>query len=301
MDEALSLSSYLVFNTVAKSGNISAAAKELVLSQPAVSRSLKKLEDGLSVKLFVRNSRGVRLTSEGELLYAHTRTAFDSLQAAESTLRQGHTEGVGAISLGVSDYLCKNFATPLLRSFLLKYPKVKFDIHTGSSPELFRQVEDGALEAALICRPLSVHRLEYWETADIRDIFVAAPTYLDTYMSSFPTTGPGDIFGRATLLLPKSGSSSRNFINSALSAHLILPASITEVGDPDTALDLALSGLGLALVPYKAAEDSIKKGTLTEVPFPEELPPRSIGLVYKKTGTQTQVLNDLLKYTEEII
>lgn len=300
MDEALYLSSYLVFNTVARSGNISAAAKELVLSQPAVSRSLKKLEDGLSVKLFVRGSRGVRLTSEGELLYAHTRSAFDSLTAAENTLRQSHVEGVGAISFGISDYLCRHYASPLIKTFLQSSPKVKFDLHTGSSPELFRMVEDGALEAAIICRPLSVHRLEYLELSDITDIFVASPSYMEVCRSAFPTADPADIYGKAALLLPKSGTSSRSFINSAFSAHLLTPESITEVSDPDIALDLALSGLGIAFVPDKAAENALKKGTLIRVPFAEDLPPRSIGLVYKKTSIQTPVLSDFIRHINEV-
>ncbi len=295
MDEALSLSSYLVFNTVAKSGNISAAAKELVLSQPAVSRSLKKLEDGLAVKLFVRGSRGVRLTNEGELLYAHTRTAFDSITAAEHTLRQSAVSGSGVISFGISDYLCCHFGSPFIRSFLQANPRVKFDLHTGSSPELFRMVEDGALEAAIICRPLSVHRLEYLELADLQDIFVASPSYMDLIGSQHS----GSLFEKASLLLPKSGTASRSFVNSALASSLVTPSAITEVANPDVALDFALSGLGIAFVPAIAAESHIKKGTLERVPFIEELPTRSIGLIYQKTSTQTQVLDCIIKHAHE--
>ncbi len=295
MDEALSLSSYLVFNTVAKSGNISAAAKELVLSQPAVSRSLKKLEDGLAVKLFVRGSRGVRLTNEGELLYAHTRTAFDSITAAENTLRQASVSGFATISFGISDYLCRYFGSPFIKAFLQANPRIKFDLHTGSSPELFRMVEDGALEAAIICKPLSVHRLEYLELTELQDIFVASPSYMNL-VQSLPS---GDLFEKSALLLPKSGTASSNFLHSAFSSHLLSPSGITEVANPDLALDFALSGLGIAFVPLIAAEDAIKKGTLVRVPFVEELPTRSIGIVYKKTSTQTQVLNSIIKHAQE--
>ncbi len=71
------LSQYKIFYEVAKAGNISKAAKELFISQPAISKSISKLEDNLGVALFTRNSRGVQLTEEGKLLFHHTKTAFE--------------------------------------------------------------------------------------------------------------------------------------------------------------------------------------------------------------------------------
>ena len=72
------LSSYWIFYTVANAGNISKAAKELYISQPAISKSIQKLEDGLECKLFSRSSRGVVLTDEGRLLYDHVSKAFEA-------------------------------------------------------------------------------------------------------------------------------------------------------------------------------------------------------------------------------
>ena len=63
------LSQYKIFYEVAKAGNISKAAKELYISQPAISKAISKLEDSLGLSLFTRSSRGVQLTSEGEILF----------------------------------------------------------------------------------------------------------------------------------------------------------------------------------------------------------------------------------------
>ncbi len=68
------LSSYRIFYAVANTENISRAAKELYISQPAISKSIQKLEENLGVKLFERSSRGVTLTPEGELLYTHVKS-----------------------------------------------------------------------------------------------------------------------------------------------------------------------------------------------------------------------------------
>ena len=85
MNQNLSL--YRIFYTTARTGNISRAAEELFISQPAVSKSISRLEQSLGTELFTRSSRGVQLTEEGELLYSHVRSAFQTLESAENQLR----------------------------------------------------------------------------------------------------------------------------------------------------------------------------------------------------------------------
>ncbi|MEF2735064.1 MAG: LysR family transcriptional regulator, partial [Blautia sp.] len=105
MDQNLSL--YKVFYTVANTGNISKAAAELYISQPAISKSIRKLEQNLEVTLFSRNSRGVHLTEEGEVLYDYVQKAFYSLQLGEMQLKKINELGIGHLRIGVSTTLCK--------------------------------------------------------------------------------------------------------------------------------------------------------------------------------------------------
>ena len=105
MEQNLSL--YYVFHTVAKKGSISHAAKELYISQPAISKSIQKLEDNLNTTLFKRSSRGVTLTADGEILFQHTRDAFETLEEGEEILARHHALGVEQLRIGVSTTLCK--------------------------------------------------------------------------------------------------------------------------------------------------------------------------------------------------
>ena len=93
MEQNLSL--YRVFYTVANAGNISKAAEQLYISQPAISKSIRKLEQSLDVTLFSRNSRGVQLTEEGEILYDYVQKAFYSLQMGESRIKKINDLGIG--------------------------------------------------------------------------------------------------------------------------------------------------------------------------------------------------------------
>ena len=107
MDQNLSL--YRAFYEVAKHLNISIAAKELYISQPAISKSIKKLEDNLGVSLFTRSSRGVALTEEGQVLYDYVSRAFYNLASGEEQLKRIKDLGIGHIKIGVSNTLCKSF------------------------------------------------------------------------------------------------------------------------------------------------------------------------------------------------
>ena len=86
MDQNLSL--YRIFYEVAKTENISRTSKELYISQPAISKSISKLEASLKTTLFIRNSRGVQLTEDGRVLYEYVKSAFDALARGEEEIRQ---------------------------------------------------------------------------------------------------------------------------------------------------------------------------------------------------------------------
>ena len=106
------LSSLSDFYTVANTGNISKAAKELYISQPAISKSIQKLEESVGCRLFSRSSRGVVLTDEGQLLYEHVKTAFETLTLGEEKLKRSIELGVGRLKIGVSATLCKYMLLP---------------------------------------------------------------------------------------------------------------------------------------------------------------------------------------------
>lgn len=106
------LSYYKIFYAVAQSGNISKAAKELYISQPAISKVINKLEQSLHAVLFIRNSRGVKLTYEGELLYEQCKIAFQAIGIGEMKVKNAMEQNIGQLRIGVSTTLCKNVLLP---------------------------------------------------------------------------------------------------------------------------------------------------------------------------------------------
>lgn len=103
------LSQYKIFYEVAKASNISRAAKELYISQLTISKAIGKLEDSLGLSLFTRSSRGVQLTAEGEILYQHTRDAFEALERGNRSCAVSRNS-ISAICGSASAPRCANMS-----------------------------------------------------------------------------------------------------------------------------------------------------------------------------------------------
>ena len=118
------LSQYYIFYAVARHGNISRAAEELFISQPAISKGIHKLEGTLGTRLFKRNSRGVTLTEDGELLFQYVEEAFASLDTAEKLLERRQQLGISHLRVGASTTLCKYVLLPFLHATY--FPSIGF-------------------------------------------------------------------------------------------------------------------------------------------------------------------------------
>ena len=147
------LSQYKIFYEVAKAGNISKDAKELYISQPAISKAISKLEDSLSTVLFTRNSRGVQLTEEGQILFEHTSSAFEQLNAGELELKRVREFNMGQIRIGVSNTLCKYVLLPYLKGFIGKYPHVNIAIESQSTYQTLDMLEARKIDIGLVAEP----------------------------------------------------------------------------------------------------------------------------------------------------
>ena len=155
------LSSYRIFYTVANTGNISKAAKELYISQPAISKSIQKLEEGVGCKLFSRSSRGVVLTDEGKLLYDHVSSAFETLTLGEEKLKRSIELGVGHLKIGVSATLCKYLLLPYLQEFIRQNPHVSISITCQSTNETLELLEDNKIDIGLVGKPDNLKNINF--------------------------------------------------------------------------------------------------------------------------------------------
>lgn len=175
------LNNYVIFYTVAKAGNISKAANQLYISQPAISKSISKLEAELGTALFARSSKGVTLTEEGQVLYEYVERAFDSLNMGEENLKNYKELGIGHIRIGVSTSLCKHILLDYLKDFIKENPNIKLSIDCHSTLNTIKLLRNEDIDIGLICNTELPKGIVYSPIKEIHDVFVASPEYLDNF------------------------------------------------------------------------------------------------------------------------
>lgn len=173
------LNHYKIFYEAAKTGNISKAAETLYISQPAVSKSITRLEQSLGQTLFIRSKRGVKLTAEGTTLYTYLKQAFESIDTAEKALRHASELGMGQLRIGVSTSLCKHILLSYLQDFIRENPHVKITIECNPTFETIQLLKQDKIDIGLICDTPLEKGYHFSPLRSIQDTFVTTQTYLD--------------------------------------------------------------------------------------------------------------------------
>lgn len=288
------LSSYRIFYTVANTGNISKAAKELYISQPAISKSIQKLEESVGCKLFSRSSRGVVLTDEGKLLYEHVSEAFETLTMGEEKLKRSIELGVGHLKIGVSSTLCKYLLLPYLKEFIRQNPHISISISCQSTNDTLKLLEDNKIDIGLIGKPENLKKIHFDFLEEIEDIFVAAKDYLRNLKAR--GIQKDHILQSSTLMLLDKNNMTRQYIDDYLQENQIIIKDSIDISDMDLLIDFARIGVGVACVIKNFVREDLENGTLVEIPLGFPIHKREVGFAYKTTTKPSKSLAEFIHF-----
>ncbi len=288
---------YRVFYAVAKAGSISGAARDLFISQPALTQSVRKLEDQLGVTLFLRTSRGVRLTPEGETLYQHVDSAYGFISLAEKKLSETRSMEDGEIAIGAGDTLCKHYLVPHLKAFHQSYPKIRIHVTNRTTPETITLLKGGKVDLGIVNLPIEKDpTLDVRETLTVHDCFVVGG---ELRSLSWTPTSLGRLAEHPVLLLEK-GSNSRRYVDSFARKHGVALTPDIELGSNDLLAEFASVGLGVACVVREFVQAELASGRLREVKLVEEIPPRKAGIVTMKDVPLSRAAGEFLRLLREL-
>ena len=238
---------YKVFYYVAKTLSFSEAATELFISQSAVSQSVKVLEKRLNQVLFIRSTKRVSLTKEGEMLFKHIEPAINLISRGENQLLNSTPSGGMQLRIAASDTICRYFLVPYLNQFHKTYPDVHIKIINGTSLKCAELLETNQVDLIVANSPNSALNNNQYirEIKTFRDVFVAKPDV-------FPYKGQALTLAQLQqlpiLMLSKLSTTSAFLHNLFLQNSLDLVPAI-ELSSNDLLIDLAKIGLGIAFVP----------------------------------------------------
>lgn len=295
------LNLYHIFYTVARCKNISGAAKELYISQPAISKAIARLEQNLDTRLFLRSSRGVQLTDEGELLYHQVENAFHAIRQGEEQIRKRGELGVGRLSIGVSTILCKYILLPYLQGFIKENPHIQISILCQSTFHILEALEQGTIDIGLIGETTKIGRLPFRPVRKIEDVFITTPSYLSNLkmrgtLPPKPTTQ--QYLSAATLMLLDKGNVTRQYVDRYLTDQNIASDQLIEATTMDLLIEFAKIDLGIACVIEEFVKKELEDGTLIKLPLRSPIPKRSIGFSYVPGKTLNEALSKFLDYID---
>lgn len=290
MSENLSL--YKIFHTVARTGNISKASKELYTSQPGVSKAIHRLEDHLQTVLFTRSSRGVTLTQDGELLFQYVDTAFRSLETGEDLLQRNHSLGISQLRIGVSTTLCKYILLPYLQQFIQRYPHVRLTISCQSTYQTLSLLEEDRIDIGLVGKAQNLRTLSFKPLCPIQDTFVATENYLNNLSLRSKSS---DLFSNAAFMMLDEENITRQYVDTAFRNHNIVLENVLEITTMDLLIEFAKIGLGIACVIREFVQEELQTGLLKEVDLGITFPSRTVGFVYRKSSLQLPSVNHFLE------
>ena len=254
-----------IFSAVAATGSLTASARKLHVSQPALSRELKALESRLGVTLFERHAKGMRLTHAGEVLNRYAVRLFELEHAAEAAMREIAGAQLGHLTLGASNTVGTYLLPPVLAAFRRQRPNVQVSLFVGNTEQVSQGVGDLRFMLGFIEGPLHVQGLTTTVFQHDEIVPVAAadhPLVHRRRLKAIELSGQG-------LLLRERGSGTRELIEKALQRHRIVPGEAMEFGNTEALKRAAVHGGGIAWLPRICMLSELREGSLCELPLRE--------------------------------
>ena len=273
------LDAYRVFNEVSRQRSFSRAAKALYMTQPAVSQAIMNLEQELGTRLFTRTSKGVALTTDGQLLYEYISSAVNLIEMGEKKLSESKNLKFGELKIGVGDTISKYYLLPYLGRFHSEFPNVKLNIINRTTPELCRMLKSGELDLAVCNLPVKDAALEIQFCIEIHDIFVCGEKYRN--LSEEPRSIEEIV--ELPLILLEGKSNSRQYVEKYFITKGIRIQPEIELGSHDLLLEFARFNFGISCVIEEFSLDYIDTGAVYKISLTEEIPKRAVGFCFLKS------------------
>ena len=281
---------YKEFYHVAVSLSFSEASKHLFISQSAVSQSIKVLEKKLNQPLFIRSTKKVQLTPEGEILLRHIEPAMNLIRKGENQLLEAHTLNGGQLRIGASDTICRYYLIPYLKRFHQEYPGIHIKVINQTSIACAKFLENGQADFIITNYPNSAlsGTLNTRVINEFHDVFTASRQAFDL---EGKTLSLADLLRYPILMLDRRSTTSE-FLHQVFQKNQLDLVPEIELSSNDLLIDLARIGLGIAFVPDFCIPAQDKD--LFILKLREELPSRQMMVAYNDTLPVSQAARQFM-------
>lgn len=282
---------YKIFYYVAKNKSITVTAKQLFISQPAVSQSVKSLENRLNCKLFVRTQKGVNLTPEGQALFNYVSEGYEKILLGEKKLHEMLNFENGEIRIGASDMTLRYYLLPYIEKFHRHYPGIKIVVSNAPTPNTILSLNAGKIDFGIVSSPIEESKdYKVIPVGEISDIFVAGRRF--DWLSK--KIVPIEELNTLPTICLEENTSTRKYIDKFMLDNDVVLKPEFELATSDLIVKFAEMDMGIGCVVKNFALESLSQGKLFELKLSKELPPRKICLILGANNPISRAGQELL-------
>lgn len=289
---------YKIFYYVAKYENLTKAATALKTSQPAVTRTIHKLENELGCRLFTRSKTGMKLTPEGRTFYGYVAAGCAQFFKGENDLSNLISLENGTIYISATETALHCYLFQAMEEFNSLYPNVRFKILNNSTTESVNAVKEGKVDLAFVSANLQVAKpLRMKILRKYRDILIAGMRFEEL------KAGKEELSLKELVSYPwislTAETITRRFLNEYFEKNGLTFAPDMELATTDMILPAVRHNLGLGFIPAEFADAELKSGQVFEIKVKEKLPERNIILIYDMEYPQSIAAKEFQKFLKE--
>jgi len=276
MQKLLDSRQLIAFSTLARVGSFTQAAKEVGLTQSAISHAMKSLEEDVGCRLCDRSGRRIVLTQAGEQFLQHTQRILAEMEAAREGIAALNNWGHSRLRLGASTTACQYILPPVLREFKQRYPRCNISIEPGDHARQLELLERGQIDLAFMIEPVA--RRDYVFVPLFTDelLFIVAPTHPWAVKGHVP---PDGISSETMIHYTKASYTFKMISDYFHAAGRSLGRSL-ELGSIEAIKELVKLGMGAGIVAPWVAQAELSQGHLVAFPLGPQPLKRRWGVAY---------------------
>lgn len=277
----INLNLYKVFYVCSKCNSFVEASKKLCVSQPAISKQIKNLEDFLGTKLFYRDNKGLVLTNDGKKLYNYIDKSYNYLKAGEKVIKENNNMSIGTIVIGSPAHIASFYLLEYIEEYRKKHPNVFFRIINGTTSELLKGLEEHKIDFIIDSSPINIIN---------KDMKIVPLSSFDTCFITSKINKETNI-EKHKYIMPHKRSSIRKNLEKELEKHNIKLNVVLEVETTDLIISSVKREIGTGYVVRQAVKQELDTNELLELKTSYDLPKLELNLVYVE-----DYLTNLSKY-----
>lgn len=285
----VNLELYRIFYVVAKHKHMTKASEELHISQPAISQSIKKLEDQLGGTLFLRSNKGMELTEEGKMFYDYVKGALELINNAENEFTSFKDLSKGEIKIGCSTTLTKLVLLDALKFFHSDYPNINVDITNDLTSNLINDLKLGKLDFVIFNESnIKETNLDLKKIKELKQGFIYNPSFYKDEINNF------EDLNNYPLILQKEESNSRKLLDHIALQNNVKLIPKMEVVSQELITEFVNIGLGVGFVIIDLSKRNFK--VLEELKINKKIPNINVYLATNKSISLTFASKTFIKY-----